>query len=153
VSTKSIFYRKREDEFSMPSTLPQNLEGLPQQDESFILTYAGEDDGSLFVSTPDGTVLRLSKNRSVAQSFADKQPQPLNSVFRLLALAFVGLAPAGLGALVLAPLATLWALAILITRHLSKGDRVRVRVVWGIAILLFGLAIPLCTSYWARLSP
>jgi hypothetical protein len=140
-------HRKREDSFSMPSTLPQNLEGLLQRDETLILRYAGEDDGSLFVSSPDGTVFRLPKNRS-----SDQQPQPLYPAFRLLALAFVGLAPAGLGTLVLAPLATLWALAMLITRHLSQGDRARVRVVWGIAILLLGLAIPLSTLYWASLS-
>jgi hypothetical protein len=145
-------HHKREDSLSMPSTLPQNLEDLLQQDQTLILRYAGEDDGSLFVSIPDGTVRRLPKNRSVAQTFSDQQPQPIYPAFRLLALAFVGLAPAGLGTLVLAPLAILWALAMLITRHLSQGDRARVRVVWGIAILLLGLAIPLSALYWASLS-
>jgi len=70
----------------------------------------------------------------------------------LLALAFLGLAPAGLGTLVLAPLAVLWALAMLTTRSLSRSDTIRVIVVWGIAAGLLGIAIPISALLMARLS-
>ncbi len=65
--------------------------------------------------------LTIPKNRSIPKPFVDKPPQPLTPAFRLLAWAFVGLAPAGLGTLVLAPGRVLWALAMLLTRPLIRA--------------------------------
>jgi hypothetical protein len=117
-----------------------------------ILRYTGEDDGSFLVSNPDGVCLNVPKNRSVPQPFPDQPTRPLTPVFRLLLLAFVGLAPAGLGAIILAPLAALWALVLLITRHLSPGDQKRVMVICGIAIFLLVLAIPMSRLFLTRQS-
>jgi hypothetical protein len=136
----------------MAHASPQNSDVLVNPDRTLILKYTGEDEASFLVSNPDGAQLTIPKNRTVPQPFRDKPSQPLTPAFRLLVLAFVGLAPAGLGTLVLAPLAALWALAMLITRHLSPGDRVRVVVVWGIAVVLLGIAIPLSAIFIARLS-
>jgi len=137
----------------MAHALPQNINDLLEPDRTLILRYEGEDDQSYSVSGTDGARLTVPKNRNVPKPFLDQPPQPLTPAFRLLAAPFVGLAPAGLGALVLAPLAALWALAMLITRSLTRDDRIRVMVVWGIAAGLLGLAIPMSALFLARLSP
>ena len=136
----------------MAHALPQNIDDLLKPDRTLILRYEGEDDQSFFVSDAGGAQLTVPKKRAVPKPFFDQPPQPLTPAFRLLAAAFVGLAPAGLGALVLAPLAVLWALAMLFTRSLSRDDRIRVIVVWGIAAGLLGLAIPMSALFLARLS-
>ena len=87
----------------MSQTLQKNIDDLIPPDQPLILKYEGEDDQSLLVTSPDGTRLNFPKNRSIPQPLVDKPPKPLTPAFRLLALAFVGLAPAGLGALILAP--------------------------------------------------
>jgi hypothetical protein len=136
----------------MSQTLQKNIDDLLPPDQPLILKYEGEDDQSFLVTSPDGTRLNFPKNRSIPQPLVDKPPKPLTPAFRLLALAFVGLAPAGLGALILAPLAVLWAVAVPITRPLKPGDKKRVIVVCGIAVLLLGMAIPMSALFIARLS-
>jgi len=136
----------------MAHALPQKIDDVLKSDRTLILRYEGEDDQSFFVSDADGAQLIVPKNRNVPKPFLDQPSHPLTPAFRLLAAAFVGLAPAGLGTLVLAPLAALWALAMLITRSLTWDDRKRVIAVWGIAAGLLGLAIPMSALFLARLS-
>jgi len=136
----------------MSNALPQNNDGLLKPEQTLVLGYEGEDDQSFLVSNLTGMQLSVPKNRNVPKPFLDQPPQPLTPAFRLLALAFLGLAPAGLGTLVFAPLAALWGLAMLITRHLTPGNRIRVIVVWGIAAILLGIAIPMSRLFLARLS-
>jgi hypothetical protein len=107
-----------------------------------ILRYEGEDDQSFFVTDADGARLSIPKNRAVPEPFPAKS-SPLAPVFRLLLWAFIGLAPAGLGALILSPLAALWAILLWITRPLTRGDRKRVLVILGTAAILFAVAVPL----------
>jgi hypothetical protein len=135
----------------MPNGLSQNPDELQKTPQTLILKYEGEDDQSFFVSGLHTARISVPKNRSTPKPFRDRPPQPLTPAFRLLAWAFVGLAPAGLGALVLAPLAALWALVVLITRPLPLRDRVRVMVVWAIAALLVGIAHPLSDQVLAHL--
>jgi hypothetical protein len=134
----------------MTDRLPQNPDDLAETDRSLILRYEGEDDQSFFVSSLHAPILSVPKNRSVPKPFRDRPSKPLTPVFRLLVLAFIGLAPAGLGALVLAPLAALWALVMLVTRPLIRADLIRVIVVWGIAALLVGIAFPMSTQILAH---
>jgi hypothetical protein len=112
-------------------------------DQTTSLKYEGEDDQSFFASRANSAHLTIPKNRSIPSPFVDQPAHPLTPAFRLLAWAFVGLAPAGLGTLVLAPAAGLWALAMILTRPLIRADLKRVFVVWGIATLLLGIAIPM----------
>jgi hypothetical protein len=136
----------------MSISSPHKTDDLIQPERPLNLRYEGEDDQSYWVSASDGACLTISKNRRVPQPFQYKPLEPLTPAFRLLAWAFVGLAPAGLGTLVLAPLAALWALRILITRPLSLRDQKRVMIVCGIAILLLGIAIPMTRLLFIRLS-
>ena len=116
------------------------------------LRYEGEDDQVYVLSDGSAAPLIVPKNRAVPETFARQRSQPLAPAFRLLIVAFLGLAPAGLGTLVLAPLAALWAIALLLTRRLSRADRIRVLVVLGVAAALLSLAIPLSRLFLARLS-
>jgi hypothetical protein len=136
----------------MQNVLPQNMDNLLTSDRSLILRYEGEDDQSYIVSRTNGARLTIPKNRSVPKPFVDKPPQPLSPAFRLLVAAFIGLAPAGLGTIVLAPLAVLWSLAMVFTRPLYRSDRKRVVAVCAIAVVLLALAIPLSELFLARLS-
>ncbi len=136
----------------MRNALARKFENPLTNGQTNIFRYEGEDEQSFVVSRPDGTRLAVPKNRSVPKPFVDKPPQPLTPVFRLLVAALIGLAPAGLGTIVLAPLAVLWALAIFFTRPLNPSDRKRVVVVCGIAAVLLALAIPLSELFLTRLS-
>ncbi len=131
------------------SLLPTHDNPL-EPDLTTSLKYEGEDDQSFFVSSANSAHLTIPKNRSIPSPFVDQPAHPLTPAFRLLTWAFVGLAPAGLGTLVLAPAAALWALAMILTRPLIRADRIRVFVVWGIAALLLGIAIPVSTLVLAH---
>ena len=136
----------------MSNSLPQSNDGLLKPEQTLVLEYESEDDQMFLVSNLTGMRLSVPKNRNVPKPFLDQPPQPLTPAFRLLALAFLGLAPAGLGTLVLAPAAALWALAMLIAHPLKQGDRIRVIIIWGIAAALLGIAIPMSRLFLARLS-
>ena len=135
----------------MSNVLPQNRADLVEPCKTLILRYAAENDEFFLVSDPNGVRMAVPKNRSVPEPFPDKPLKPLTPAFRLLALAFLGLAPAGLGTLILAPLAALWALVVLITRSLSPGDQSRVAIVWGLTIVLLGIAIPMSSLFFSHL--
>jgi len=123
-----------------------------EQEQTLILRYTGEDDRFYLVTGQDGDHLRVPKNRNVQKTLIDRPSRALKPVFRLLALAFLGLAPAGLGTLVLAPLAALWALVIWVTYPLPRADTRRVVLVWGLATGLLAIAIPLSRLFLARLT-
>jgi hypothetical protein len=134
----------------MPNPPERENDNPVSPGQAFILKYEGEDDQSFFVSSGNSAPLSIPKNRAIPKPFRDRPPQPLTPAFHLLAWAFVGLAPAGLGALVLAPLAALWALVMVLTRPLFRADRVRVIIVWGFAALLLGIAIPISAPVLAH---
>jgi hypothetical protein len=116
------------------------------------LRYIGEDDRSIFVSDGNGVRRTVPKLRAVPEAAIGKSSSPVNPVFRLLLVGFLGLAPAGLGALVLAPLAALWALAIFFTHRLDRADRIRLTVALGMAAGLLAIAIPMGRLFLARFS-
>jgi hypothetical protein len=107
------------------------------------LTYQREDDQVYVLKDADGLPLLLQKNRAMPDSFSPSRPRSLSGAFRLLALAVLGLAPAGLGSLVFAPLAMLWTLYICLTHPMDRSDRIRAAIIMGISAGLLGLAIPL----------
>jgi len=130
-----------------------NIEAQLESGRSLILKYEGEDDHSFYVSRHNAARLSVPKNRNVPKAFQDQSLQPLTPANRLLAWAFVGLAPAGLGTIVLAPLAALSATIIAISRPMTRNDRKRVLVIWGISVLLLAVAIPISMTLLAHFIP
>jgi hypothetical protein len=136
----------------MLTTYSQNNIELVVPDHRLIVKYEGENDLAFLVSDRNRVQWSVPKNRDVPEPLLDRSAQPLRPVFRLLGLAFLGLAPAGLGTLVLAPLAALWALALAISHPLSRENAIRVVVVWTLAAVMLAIAIPLCKLFLAHLS-
>jgi hypothetical protein len=136
----------------MADALPPNIDGCIKTDEAPGIRYLSEDDQSYFVSGNNGPRLTVPKRRAVPGAAIGRSSSPMAPVFRLLLAGFLGLAPAGLGALVLAPLAALWALAIFFTRRLERADRIRLMAVLGMAAGLLAIAIPMSLLFLARFS-
>ena len=116
------------------------------------LTYQGENDELYSVMDDNGKSLHIQKNRAVPESFHQIQARPLAPVFRVLVIAALGLAPAGLGTLFFVPLAMLWTIGIMLTRPLTKADRIRVAIAVGISIGLLSLAIFLSLTSYSKFS-
>jgi hypothetical protein len=116
------------------------------------LRYRRENDQVYVLSDGSETHLVVPKNRTMPDSFFHSQAQPLTPAFRLLGLAVLGLAPAGLGTLILAPLAMLWTIVVFFKQPLVRADRIRAAIVVGLSIGLLGLAVPLSLLFLARLS-
>ena len=136
----------------MQTTLSQNNTDQVIPAHRLILKYEGENDLAFLVSDRNQAQLSVPKNRNVPKQLPDRSAQALKPVFRLLALAFLGLAPAGLGTLILAPLAAMWALALAVSRPLSRENAIRVVVVLALASGLLAIAIPLFELFLAHLS-
>ena len=116
------------------------------------LTYQREDDRVYILSDGAEELLLVPKNRDVPEAFLHPQTGPLTPAFSLLALAFLGLALAGLGTIILAPLAMLWTLYVCFTRRLDRADHIRAAIILGISAGLLGFAIPLSLLFLARLA-
>ena len=98
------------------------------------LAYIEETDQLYFVRGADYQSLAIPKDRSVPQVYPPKHPKPLARAYRMLGLAVLGLALAGLGTLLLAPVA-IWLAFAAVTGPIKLPDR---RRAW-IVILLSGL--------------
>ncbi len=83
------------------------------------LIYQRENDQVYVLSDGSETHLVVPKNRTMPASFFYSQARPLTPAFRLLGLAVLGLAPAGLGTLLLAPLAVLWTVYVAFTQPMK----------------------------------
>jgi hypothetical protein len=115
----------------------------PEAIKTTHLIYQGEDDQVYALTDGEGLPLLLAKNREIPDSFTPARPQSFTEAFGLLALAVLGLAPAGLGSLIFAPLAILWTLNICFTQPTGRSDRIRAAIILGVSAGLLGLAIPL----------
>lgn len=135
-------------EEDQPVEDPREL--LPEQ--MIGLKYAGEDGRAYFLIDRSGTRLQLPKNRNLPDPSRFAASHPLDPAFQLLAAAFLGLAPAGLGTLLFAPLALLWTVFITFRRPLGRADWIRTALVWGMAAGLLSLAIPMSLRFLEHLS-
>jgi hypothetical protein len=116
------------------------------------LTYLGEDEQFYLLKDGKEGFLRMPKGRAVQESFHQVQVRPLAPVYRLLAIALLGLAPAGLGTLLLVPLALVWTIWVILTHSLDKTDRKRAAIVLGVCAGLLGVAVPLGLIFLASLA-
>jgi hypothetical protein len=122
---------------------------LPPDQASF-LKYEGEDRQVYILSDRTGSILRVPKNRMTTPASREADTGRFAPAYILLSAAFIGLAPAGLGTLVFAPLAMLWALGIALFRRPGRTGSKRIVVVWGLAALIMLAAIPLILEFLNR---
>lgn len=104
------------------------------------LAYLGETGESYHVRTPADLAFAHPKDRIQPETFPPAQPRPARAAFRWLGWALVGLIPAGLGALICAPLAMLAAIRLL-RRQPNRADRFRAWLVLGLALALWLLGL------------
>jgi hypothetical protein len=111
------------------------------------LKYVAEDDRAYQVRTRSQHLLDIAKRRPPRTKYPLPQPGPLRLAYRWLALAALGLAFSGLGALLLAPLAGLAALKAQKDK-LSPANESRARFVVLLASLLMILGAGLAFLFW-----
>ena len=104
------------------------------------LEYKVENDQVYVVSDGADLSFIVPKERNIPEQYPLKKGDRLASAFRLLGWAFLGLAPAGLGTLIFAPLAVWRALPVYLHQPSTQADRVRSVIVLGIAGGLLGIA-------------
>ena len=104
------------------------------------LAYIEETDQLYFVRGADYQSLAVPKDRSVPQIYPPQRPRPLARAYRILGLAFLGLALAGLGTLLLAPIA-IWLAFGAMSRPLKLSDRRRAWMVIMLSSLLLVLGL------------
>jgi hypothetical protein len=119
--------------------------GLLHQDA--FLVYLSETSNFYHIRTNADLMLAHPKMRAVPEPFPPPAPPPSGRAFGWFGWAIVGLIPAGLGALVCAPIAILVAIRLLRSRA-SKADRRRAWlvlcgsiIVWLFAVLLVQIFI------------
>jgi hypothetical protein len=105
------------------------------------LEYKNENEALYVVSNGKDITLTVPKSRSVPETYPAKPADPLNLAFRWLGWAVIGLAPAGLGTLIFAPLAIFWALQAFLRRSLEPADQVRLALILVIGGILLVMAL------------
>jgi len=123
----------------------QMIQKLIKQDP-FVL-YLDETDNLYHVRSGERLTLSVPKDRSVPEPYPALRPVLLQHAYRWLWMAFLGLALAGLGALVFAPLAAISAVALNLihpSRHSFRAYRIQSLLVlilsgslWLCGLLLF----------------
>ncbi len=114
--------------------LYEAMQGLLRHDA--FLAYLGETDDLYQVRTKQDFRFAHPKDRAAPEPFPPLEPPPAQAAQRWLVWALIGLLPAGLGALLCAPLAALAALKLL-RHHSTSGDRQRALVILGLAVVVW----------------
>ncbi len=116
--------------------LYEAMQGLLRHDA--FLAYLGETDDLYQVRTKQDFRFAHPKDRAAPEPFPPLEPSPTHAAQRWLVWALIGLLPAGLGALLCAPLAALAALRLL--RHPTPSTRQRALIIlWSaVAVWLIG---------------
>lgn len=130
------------------SPLPNSV--LLPPDLASFLVYEGEDRQVYILSDRNGSILSIPKNREEPAASPAVDTGYFPPAYILLSIAFLGLAPAGLGTLVFAPLAMLWTLGIAILRRPGRAGWIRIAVVWGMAAMMLLAAVPLAMEFLDR---
>lgn len=110
------------------------------------LAYLSETDDLYYVRNYAYASLPVPKDRNVPEVYPPKQPSPLLPAYNYLWLAILGMAFAGIGTLVFAPLAMLKAIRIN-RRELTRPDRVRMRVIFLVSFLMLIPALVLFSIF------
>lgn len=115
------------------------------------LAYQGETKHLYRVWSNLNLELIVPKSRAAVESYPPAASEPLTPAFSWLRWTVVGLLPAGLGALLLAPATAVRTLIIFYKTPLNQADQVRVFVILFWAIILWAVAISLAFLFMLHL--
>ncbi len=117
-----------------------NLKSDLEQDP--FLAYVDETGQLYFVRDEEYLSLVVPKDRNIPESYPPERPEALRKAYRWLGWSVLGLALAGLGTLIFAPLAFRLA-ASTSGQPLEKPDRVRARLAFWLSFLLSAISLSL----------
>ncbi len=106
------------------------------------LAYLNETGQLYFVQNEEYLSLVVPKDRDVPESYPPERPPALKKAYRRLSWSVLGLALAGVGTLIFAPLAFRQAVSAL-GQPLVQPDRLRARLVAWLSILLIVISLSL----------
>jgi hypothetical protein len=117
------------------------------------LAYQGETDDLYRVWSNLNLELIVPKGRAIVEKFPPTTKKPLAPAFGWLRWTAIGLLPAGIGALFLAPVTAVRTRLNYFTKSLSKADQMRVGIILFLTAVLWVTAILLSLLFVVHLIP
>ncbi len=121
-------------------------------DQEPAIKYVDETDNLYRVQNRLYTSLNVPKSRFSNNNAPDVTSKPVRTSFNWMVVAFFGLALAGVGSLLIAPIAIFAALRALFS-PIQRSDRVRAILALGLSVLIFIVSIPLAFLFYLHFSP
>jgi hypothetical protein len=121
------------------------------QQEPF-LAYVYETEAFYQVRSGRDLLINIPKNRTFETPYLKKKPGPAQPAFRWLALSLLALFLGGVGAVLCAPIAAFQALQLQASAP-SDGERVRLLIVFILAVIVWLAAIPISWLLLIRFYP
>lgn len=116
------------------------------------LAYVHETAEFYQVRSGRDLLINIPKNRTFEIPYLKKPPGLAKPAFRWLSISVLALLLGGVGAVLLAPVAAFQALRLQSLAP-SHGERIRLWVVFGLAVMVWLAAIPISWLLLIRLSP
>jgi hypothetical protein len=116
------------------------------------LAYVYETADFYQVRSGRDLLINIPKNRTFETPYLKKKPGPAQPAFRWLSWALLALFLGGVGAVLLAPIAAFQALRLHASAA-SEGERVRLLIVFLLAVIIWLAAIPISWLLLIRFYP
>jgi hypothetical protein len=116
------------------------------------LAYVHETEELYQVRSGRDLLINIPKNRVFEKPYLQKDPGPLRPAFRWLYISLFALLLGGVGAVLLAPVTAFQALRLQ-SSSLSRGDRVRLWVVFILSVMIWLASIPISWLLLIRFFP
>jgi hypothetical protein len=116
------------------------------------LAYVHETEELYQVRSGRDLLINIPKNRVFEKPYLQKDPGPLKPAFRWLYISLFALLLGGVGAVLLAPITAFQALRLQ-SSSLSRGDRVRLWVVFILSVMIWLASIPISWLLLIRFFP
>ena len=116
------------------------------------LAYVYETEAFYQVRSGRDLLINVPKNRAFEIPYLKKKPGPAQPAFRWLSLSLLALFLGGVGAVVFAPIAAFQALRLHASAP-SDGERVRLLIVFLLAVIIWLAAIPISWLLLIRFYP
>jgi len=116
------------------------------------LAYVHETEELYQVRSGRDLLINIPKNRAYETPYLKRDPSPAKPAYRWLNFALFGLLLGGIGAVLLAPIAVFQVLRLQAS-PLLRGDRIRLWIVFIVALLIWLLSIPISWLLLIRLYP
>src|SRR5574341_959256 len=143
--------------YSLDSTAPETknelrtaIYGLLRQEP--FLAYVHETEEFYQVRSGRDLLVNIPKNRTFETPYLKKAPGLAKPAFRWLSLSLLALFLGGVGAVLFAPIAAFHALRLQASAP-TDGERVRLLIVFILAVLIWLAAIPISWLLLIRLYP